>query len=123
MQIIIVLILKRKLAVLFVLDFEKNGKFSKQKFVRFGKWCSPFSNPSVQKNTNAIQAELEAQCSLMMWKQISHYGQKLFCEWFVRLFSVGMIKKVKPNTPATPLKLSENLILLSTDAAVTLHEV
>lgn len=97
-----------RIAVLYLLDFDKNGKFTLDDLVAFGKFCCRVPN-----SLNFGQ-EVEAQCTLCMWKQVSSVeGKKSFVSWFVRVFSTGM--KVS-------LQNYEN-IFINADTVSTIHEL
>ncbi|EFC38893.1 predicted protein [Naegleria gruberi] len=91
----------KKLAVLFMLDFDKNGKFSLDDLMKFTDWCGSVTE-HLKTDQHGFKSELQAQCTLHMWKQINtaRNGKKVFGDWFVRVFSVGHIIKL-PKHPKT----------------------
>jgi hypothetical protein len=149
----------KKLSVLFMLDVDKNGKFTLDDLLKFTEWTSSVTmhivnNPqsfsvTFYKLPNNYQSELQAQCTLNMWRQINiPNGVLAFCDWFVRLFAVGMIVRVQKKedssdseddnhdagdespTPITPVqqytnKLSKRLdyLFLNVDTVTTMYEV
>ena len=97
-----------RIAVLYLLDHDKNGKFSLHDIKEFAKFCS-----KIPASTTYAQ-ELEAQCTLCMWKQAtSAEGRKSFVDWFVRCFSTGMKVKVK----------GYDCPLVNADIVSTIHEL
>ncbi|KAL0482490.1 E3 ubiquitin-protein ligase [Acrasis kona] len=92
----------KKLAVLFMLDVDKNGKFTLDDLLKFTEWCCSVTSHINNNDRQSFQSELQAQCTLNMWRRINTYnGRIAFCDWFVRLFAVGMIVKV-PISKGTP---------------------
>ena len=85
----------KKLAVLFMLDVDKNGKFSLDDLNKFADWCGSVTE-HLKSDQQSFKSELQAQCTLHMWKQINtaRNGRQVFGDWFVRLFSVGRVVKV-----------------------------
>ena len=95
-----------------MLDFDKNGKFTLQDLFEFAEFASKISSISQLGN---FRNELEAQCTLCMWKQIStEKGQKAFIEWCCRLFSCRMRVKVTNY---------EKISFVHSDIIPTLHEL
>jgi hypothetical protein len=79
-----------RIAVLYVLDHDKNGKFSLEDLKEFAKFCSRIPSSS------GFAQELEAQCTICMWKQAtSENGRKYFVDWFVRVFTSNMKVSIK----------------------------
>ncbi|KAL9647385.1 hypothetical protein ABK040_011749 [Willaertia magna] len=105
----------KKLAVLFMLDVDKNGKFSSEDLMKFAEWCGSVTG-HIKADQQSFKSELQAQCTLHMWKQINtaRNGKEIFGDWFVRLFSVGHILKV-PKYP--------NIHWVSVDTVSTIHEL
>ncbi|KAF0972817.1 hypothetical protein FDP41_009066 [Naegleria fowleri] len=105
----------KKLAVLFMLDFDKNGKFSLDDLMKFTDWCGTVTE-HLKTDQQSFKSELQAQCTLHMWKQINtaRNGKKVFGDWFVRVFSVGHIVKC-PKYPKTHW--------VSIDTASIIHEL
>lgn len=106
-----------RIAVLYILDYDKNGKFSLEDLQQFSEFCCKISNnnPSLQNNYPAFAQEIEAQCTLCMWQQVClEEGKKSFINWFVRLLSTNMKVKVKDY---------ENVIFVNTDIVITLYEL
>lgn len=98
----------KKIAILYMLDADKDGKFSLNDLFAFAEFCA-----KITKHTNqrTFQNELQAQCTLCMWKQLStENGKRDFIEWFGRLFLVTSKMDGKPN-------------MLSTDVVSTIHEL
>eukprot|EP01080_Neovahlkampfia_damariscottae_P005709 gene5709-9529_t len=101
-----------RLSIIYMLDFDKNGKFSVQDLTDFAEFASKISSISQMGN---FRNELEAQCTLCMWKQLTtEKGQKAFIDWCSRLFSCRMRVKV-PNY--------ENIAFVHSDIIPTLHEL
>ncbi|KAG2385617.1 hypothetical protein C9374_003432 [Naegleria lovaniensis] len=105
----------KKLAVLFMLDFDKNGKFSLDDLMKFTDWCGTVTE-HLKTDQQSFKSELQAQCTLHMWKQINtaRNGKQVFGDWFVRVFSVGHIVKC-PKYPKTHW--------VSIDTASIIHEL
>ena len=148
----------RRLAVLFMLDVDKNGKFSMDDLIKFSHWCVQVTSPNMNNNNNSanvataaggahaennqmggatggklslglaslldisnqsssnqwidqqsFKSEIQAQCTLHMWKQISsENGKQAFSDWFVRLFSAGMVVRVNQLHQLRQKKQEEN---------------
>jgi hypothetical protein len=95
-----------------MLDFDKNGKFSLQDLIEFAEFVSKIASIAQPGN---LKQELEAQCTLCLWKQVStEKGQKAFVEWCCRLFSCRMRVKVENY---------ENTSFVSSDIIPTIHEL
>jgi hypothetical protein len=62
-----------------MLDFDKNGKFTKSDFKNFFNFCLKASENSKLSEEQNWQNEIEAQCTLCLWKQVStNTGKKAF---------------------------------------------
>ena len=102
-----------------MLDMDKNGKITMPDMMKFADWCAAVTRFVWEQNKSDQQSflsELQAQCTLTMWKQvcISQQGKKAFADWFLRLFSVGMVVKLSKYPETT---------FLNTDTVSTLHEI
>jgi hypothetical protein len=101
-----------RISVIYMLDCDKNGKFSLQDLFDFAEFVSKIASIAQPGN---LRQELEAQCTLCMWKQVStEKGQKAFVEWCCRLFSCRMRVKVDHY---------ENTSFVSSDIIPTVHDL
>lgn len=98
-----------KLAILYMLDADKNGKFSIDDLYTFAKFCT-----KAVKNHHNFKSELSAQCTFYMWKLVSVDEGKSFVQWFGKLCSAGMKVKI-PKYP--------DVVMLNTDVVSTIHEL
>ena len=86
----------KKLAVLFMLDVDKNGKFTIDDMTKFAEWCATVTVHVPRGDQQSFRSEVQAQCTLHMWKQINtENGKEAFSDWVVRLFSTGMVVRLK----------------------------
>lgn len=101
----------QRIGVLYALDYDKDGKFKLSDLHKFAEFCSQVMP---HPNMTFVQ-EIEAQCTLLMWRQASSgdTGRSFFIDWFTRLFSAGMKMRIK----------GYQEIFVNTDIIATMYEL
>jgi len=103
------------LGTLFVLDKDKDGRFTEQEFIAFAQMFA-----SKKTITADFQAHLQAFCTLRMWNEVGkgNSGVQLFEEWFGRLFTENSAEAKTVRTDD-----GRKITLVEGDSAKTLHKL
>lgn len=80
------------LATLYVLDTEKEGKFTLPMLLQFAELCRDLEKDHFH-DEKVFEAEFKAYCSLRLWNSVSApHGIEHFARWFSQLFLVNTLR-------------------------------
>eukprot|EP01100_Stratorugosa_tubuloviscum_P012425 TRINITY_DN590_c0_g3_i2.p1 TRINITY_DN590_c0_g3~~TRINITY_DN590_c0_g3_i2.p1 ORF type:complete len:238 (-),score=81.83 TRINITY_DN590_c0_g3_i2:89-802(-) len=99
------------LGTLYILNSDKNGKFTLEDFHKFLKLAAA---REPKWRSRDFKSQLMAYCTLQMWKQVKSKGDEYFAKWFCRLFVENTISNIPAvrysrSSPNTFYFLSESI--------------
>eukprot|EP01104_Vermistella_antarctica_P021109 TRINITY_DN933_c0_g3_i1.p1 TRINITY_DN933_c0_g3~~TRINITY_DN933_c0_g3_i1.p1 ORF type:complete len:231 (+),score=61.35 TRINITY_DN933_c0_g3_i1:327-1019(+) len=107
------------LGTLFVLDREKNGKFTRESIaalIHLGQ-----IREAKTKSTHDFQQQFQAYCTLRMWCNVGgDGGDERFAAWVVKLFSENTCSS---SSPVRKIGKKPYTMFLRHDTVKTLHEL
>ena len=94
---------------LFVMDSDKDGRFSLNEIYRFAEYCRDESD---KFKGYEFTFQLQAQSTLLMWKQLQEGGEDEFAAWMGRLLYENFRVEYFKICPGVPFVNIESVKLL-----------
>eukprot|EP00742_Colponemidia_sp_Colp-10_P001015 GILJ01001097.1.p1 GENE.GILJ01001097.1~~GILJ01001097.1.p1 ORF type:complete len:228 (-),score=33.27 GILJ01001097.1:324-1007(-) len=100
-------------ATLWVIDSNKDGRFTADELMAFGDYCCQVSK---HIRTHEFQIQVQASCTVTMWNALSRTdGEDAFTEWFTTV--------LKENGPISQVADYPGVDFLGRDTVGTLYEM